>query len=72
MVVQSVILERRVFKTKKSAREWVRKRKFKSGKIDTTENHYRFRQKEPSLFIKGSFRTTAIHNGVKIIIGKLK
>jgi len=40
--------------------------------IDITENYIRIRQKDRSLFEKGSFRTITLSKGVKAIIGKPK
>jgi len=41
--------------------------------VDETENSYRFRQRNPSDFIDGSFRTHTIpEKGVSLVYGKLK
>jgi len=40
--------------------------------IDITKNYIRIRQKDPSDFIKGSFRTIVLSDGIKAIIGKIK
>ena len=40
--------------------------------IHITEKYIRLRQKEPSLFEKGSLRTITLSKGVKAIVGKMK
>ncbi len=70
--VQTLILSKEKFKTRADAKKWVDDHDFRSDKIDETENSYRFRQKEPSDFIEGSFRTIEITDGVKAVIGKPK
>ena len=42
------------------------------AKLEGTENQFRYRVKEPSLFEEGSFRTKEITDGVSIIVGNLK
>jgi len=39
---------------------------------DETDESWRYRVRDPSKFIKGSFRTVSITTGVKAIMGKLK
>jgi len=43
-----------------------------SAAVESTENQYRFRVKNPNLFEEGSFRTKILKDGVSIIVGKLK
>ena len=54
--VQSVLLSRSKFKNVKSAKAYAKRHGFKSGKVDVTENYYRFRQLNP----KGSYRYRTI------------
>ena len=70
--VQTLILSKDRFGTAGEAKRWVRTHKFKAKKIDETESSYRFRQRDPSEFRRGSFRTIEIAEGVKAVIGRLK
>lgn len=70
--VQTLILSKKRFKSAKAASKWVRDNGFKVHKIDETSTSYRFRQREPSKFIKGSFRTITLTTGVKAVVGRLK
>jgi len=69
---QTLILSKDVFKSLSAARAWIKEHDFKSGKVDETENSYRFKQIEEGKFKDGSFRTITLRNGVKAVIGKLK
>lgn len=66
--VQSLILSR-VFFDRIGAFNWAAEHDFRSGKVDTTENSYRFRQEDPSRFVEGDFRTITLAPGVKAVIG---
>jgi phage gp29-like protein len=70
--VQSLILSKERFATLDAAKKWVAANKFHAGKVDETENSYRFRQREPKDFKPNSFRTISLTDGVKAVIGKLK
>lgn len=69
--VQSVICSKDVF-SKDEAIEWVKSHDFRYDKLDETEDSYRFRQRDPSEFVEGSFKTIDITEGVKAVIGHLK
>ncbi len=56
--VQTVLFDRSSWDSKR-ARSWLGGHGFKSSKLDETENKLRFRQREPSEFETGSFRTIA-------------
>jgi DNA adenine methylase len=74
--VQTVILDKKKFKTEADAAKWVKDHKFKTehgGKgVDETESSWRFRQRDPGDFQEGSFRTISLADGVKAVIGKPK
>jgi hypothetical protein len=65
--IQSIILSKEVF-TKSEAKKWMKENKFK-GKIDETENNYRFRLINPKKFVDGSFRTKKIKEGIQFVFG---
>ncbi len=71
MVVQSILFDKEKF-TIEEAREWLKKHKYKDNGYDETDKYYRFRQRDPEDFIKDSFRTIQISDGIKFVIGKLK
>ena len=75
MEVQSVILPKDKF-CETCATNWILKNKYstkgKRIKNYKTTNFYRFRQRPPSHFIKKTFRTKRLRNGIKIVMGKLK
>lgn len=66
--VQSVILDDRYFDAR-DARGWIMRHGFKATKVDRTDNSFRFRQKEPSRFLRDSFRTIRLRPGVQAVIG---
>jgi len=70
--VQTLILSKKVFKTKEEAVKWVKDHDFKAGKIDETDETFRFRQFMPDKCKGGSFRTIRITRGVKAVICRLK
>lgn len=66
--IQTLLFKRSDF-TEAQAKAWAKAHDFKYGSIDTTANHYRMRQHEPSKFKLGSFRTIEITTGIKAVIG---
>lgn len=71
--VQTLIFDKEVFKKKKQVRNWIKKEGFNILKsIDEKKNTFRVRQREPYKFIKKTFRTFKIGDGVKATGGKLK
>lgn len=72
--IQTLILSKERFETKAEANAWIRDNDFniKSGAPDETEDSWRYRQREPSEFAEGSFRTIEITDGVKAVVGHLK
>jgi len=70
--IQTLILSKEKFKTKQAAIKWIEEHDFHSTKVDETNSSYRFRQKDPSDFIEGSFRTIELTEGVKAVIGRPK
>ena len=79
--IQTLIFDRDIdrYSTKKKVKKWVESHDFKlqKNKKDPIKkykkpNTYRVRQRSPSRFIKKSFRTIKITNGIKAVIGFLK
>ena len=72
--IQSVILPKSKF-SESAANAWILKKGFsnKGKRIYNykTTNFFRFRQRPPSHFVKGSFRTKNFKNGVKVIFGTI-
>lgn len=73
-VEQSFILSKKRFETRQEAVNWVKEQEgdLKFGKVDETEESWRFRQREPGDFKDGSLRTIDITDGVKAVVGRLK
>lgn len=69
--VQTLILDKERFASKGSASKWVRDHKFQAAKVDEKADTFRYRQRDPGDFRRGSFRTIQIAEGVKAVIGRL-
>lgn len=54
--LQSVLFDKDIW-TLKAARTWLKENDLKSGKLDETEDNFRFRQRDPGDFKPRSFRT---------------
>jgi hypothetical protein len=81
MEVQSVRLEKSKYPTLASAEKKVKSLGFNPKyrgknmtqyKAGQSVNFWRARQKAPTRFIKGSFRTKKVSEGCSLILGKLK
>lgn len=74
MTIQSLILSKDKFATRDDANKWIREHEFriKEGAPDETEQSWRYRQREPSDFVDGSFRTVTITGGVSAVMGRLR
>ena len=68
--VQTLIFSKDKFKTSGAAKAWAKRHGYKSSKVDETGKSYRLRQLEPKLFKRDSFRTIALTDGVKAVIGR--
>lgn len=71
MEVQTLLFDRDDFTTKQ-AKRWAKDHDFRYGKVDTTDDYHRLRQREPSAFTSGSFRTItfgAPKEGIKAVVG---
>lgn len=66
--VQTLLFDRRSF-TRAEAIAWARRNGYRAHKVDTTANKYRLRQKSPSSFTSGSFRTISLSDRVEAVIG---
>lgn len=64
MKLQSIIFKKSIY-TEDKARKWLVKHKYKSKKVDITENYYRFRQRIPKKTDK--YYTKKITKGISII-----
>jgi len=79
--IQTLIFDKAKFPTRDSVRKWIKahgfhimrqKEKVTKPGIDETAGSFRVRQRAPSDFVRGSFRTINITDGVKAVIGRLK
>lgn len=66
-VIQSVLLKRSKY-TLKEAIEWIHKNNYKSSKVDTTDDYYRFRQVSPTDLTDGKFKTIPLGDDGYIIV----
>lgn len=66
--IQTLIFSKEKF-NREQAVKWAKDHDFKSDSVDETSTSFRLRQKEPSDFQDGSFRTIDITDGVKAVIG---
>jgi hypothetical protein len=70
METQSVVLRKEYFRNLTAAKKWVREHGFVVSKVDTTPNTWRFRQDDPELFRKSTFRNKDIDDGVYLVLAK--
>lgn len=70
--IQTLVFAKDTFKSANAAQSWAKDHGFKSDGVDETGDSYRIRQRPPSAFVAGSFRTIAITDGVSAVIGKIK
>jgi len=68
MRAQTLIFEKEYF-DRRGAKSWARRYGYRSAKIDETADSYRIRQRSPSEFTAGSFRTIGFRPGVKTVLG---
>ena len=54
-----------------AAKAWLKRNGYKAGKVDEKEKTYRFRQRDPSAFEKGTIRTKTLAPGIKMTVGRL-
>lgn len=66
--IQTIIFDKEQF-TEKQAKDWAQKNDMLYGYVDEKENTYRIRQREPSNFTGGSFRTINLDKGINAVIG---
>ncbi len=66
-IVQSILFDKSKF-TATTARAWLKRNGFKSGKIDETPNELRFRQRVPGAFT--TFRRKKLTAGVSAVVAK--
>ena len=67
MGIQSVIFDKERW-TVPAARKWLKAHKFRSNKVDTTDEYHRFRQYPPD-YENEIYRTKTNKNGIKLIVG---
>ena len=70
--VQTVIVSKKTFKTLEAAKKWITDHDFNAGKVDDTEESWRFRQFSPGKCQENSFRTITLRAGVKAVICRPK
>lgn len=66
LVLQSIRFDRKKW-TARRARAWLKRKKKRAGKLDATANQLRFRQKQPSSCVRGSFRSITLGKGISAI-----
>jgi len=64
MMVQSVMFDRNKW-TRIKARKWLDSNGYRTGKVDSTENYLRYRQKDPKNACRGIFRLVEFGKGIK-------
>ena len=67
--VQTLIFDKDRF-TRAQVISWASDHDMSSSKVDETGESFRLRQREPSDFIDGSFRTITLRPGVQAVIGR--
>lgn len=67
-VIQSIMVEKAYAPKVSKAKIWVKKMGGKISDVDETEHFWRFRQHDPSLFVKGSFRTHHTTHGIRTLV----
>jgi hypothetical protein len=70
--VQTLVMSKKRFPTKDSAKTWAKDKGFKSSDVAETTNNWRLRQRPPEDFAQESFRVIQMTNGVQSVIGHLK
>ena len=68
--IQSIIFDKKYW-SKKSSKKWLQDHGYYTS-LDEKPLHLRYRQQLPSDFIKTSFKTKVLNDGIELIIGKLK
>jgi len=71
-VLQTVVISKDIAPNRSAAIAEAKKFQAKIGKIDETSTSFRFRQRPPSDFVSGSFRTFKPKEGVAMVFGQLK
>lgn len=66
-IVQSVLLRRDKF-SKAEALKWIRDHDYKAGKIDMTNDYYRFRQVEPVDSVAVRYRTISLGDIGQLVV----
>jgi hypothetical protein len=66
--VQSILFSKEYY-TGRMARQWLLDHNFLAPKMDSTQNYMRYRQEDPKLFQKDSFRTLEFKRGILAVVG---
>jgi hypothetical protein len=70
--VQAILFPRPEY-TPSRARSWARKHGYRAGKVHSTGDYVRLRQRPPGEFKRGSFRTISFgRSGIRAVIGHLR
>ena len=76
LVVQSVLCKKTHFRTRADAKRWVGKNGFKTSfnpdPNPESASFWRFRQRKPTAYVKGSMRTRVLNDAVHLVVGKTK
>lgn len=70
--LQTIVISKKYAQGMDAARAALKKFGGAFHKVDETEESYRFRQRDPSEFVDGSFKTFQPTPGVSLVYGKLK
>lgn len=69
---QTVLVKKTSARTRRAARRAVKPYVDRISKVEETGSSFRFVQRPVSCFVKGSYRTAMLPNGVSFIYGVLK
>ena len=76
MQIQSILMNKTAYKTRADCKAWLREHKFKDtfnpDPNPESKNLWRFRQRRPTEFKVGSFRTYHYNKNIYFVIGELK
>lgn len=69
--VETLIFDRKLF-TIADAKNWASSRDYSDNVVEETSDSIKLGQKDPAIFIEGSFKTIEVTEGVKAVTGRLK
>jgi hypothetical protein len=69
-VIQSIMIDKDYAPALATAKAWVKQMGGRISDVDETDNFWRFRQHDPALFVKGTFRTHHETHGVRSLVAR--